>query len=388
MRVKDLKKKSAKRIESSFIQSLGIQSYGCDNLYPQTLHNIIQASATGAECVDRYADFIEGNGFLDVAFSEYVVNRRGQTADDIHTLICHDLAEYGGFALHLNYSVDGKIVELNHVPYENCRMFEEDANGYMPYIAVHEDWTGQKTRGCKRIQVNNKTIDKIHVFNPNLNVVLSQIDRAGGIDLYKGQIFYFSMAGKNTYPTGKADRVATEMSTEEGLANVKYRNARCNFLPAGMMITKVASDYTKGDVPYSDDSFGESIKSLQGDVNASKIIEVTLEEGDEKPEFVEMASKNYDKEFTVTDASVTERIYSAFGQEPWYCIRSGKVGFSGNILEDAFEYYNSIVSKEKRIIERAFTAVFSHWYEVANASNDFSVQSLKYVRNASVATNQ
>lgn len=38
-------------------------------------------------------------------------------------------------------------------------------------------------------------------------------------------------------------------------------------------------------------------------------------------------STNYDKEFTVTDASVVERIYSAYGQEPWYCIRVGKVGF-------------------------------------------------------------
>ena len=95
----------------------------------------------------------------------------------------------------------------------------------------------------------------------------------------------------------------------------------------------------------------------------------------------------YDKEFSVTDASVVERIYSAFGQEPWYCIRVGKVGFSGDILEDAFEYYNSIVNKQQRMIERAFQKIFEHWYEVANASNDYSVQPLKYVRNANVPDN-
>ena len=107
----------------------------------------------------------------------------------------------------------------------------------------------------------------------------------------------------------------------------------------------------------------------------------------EKPEFVDISSKNYDKEFTVTDASVVERIYSAFGQEPWYCIRIGKVGFSGDILEDAFEYYNSIVSKQQRMIERAFQKIFEHWYEPVNPSNDFSVQPLKYVRNATVSNN-
>lgn len=37
MRVKDLKKKSNNRIDTSYLQSLGIQTYGQDNLYPQTL---------------------------------------------------------------------------------------------------------------------------------------------------------------------------------------------------------------------------------------------------------------------------------------------------------------------------------------------------------------
>ena len=50
MRVKDLKKKSNKRIDTGYLQMLGIQAYGDDNLYPQTLRNIIAASSTGSEC--------------------------------------------------------------------------------------------------------------------------------------------------------------------------------------------------------------------------------------------------------------------------------------------------------------------------------------------------
>ena len=139
---------------------------------------------------------------------------------------------------------------------------------------------------------------------------------------------------------------------------------------------------------YNDDTgFSDTIKQLQGDTNAGKLLEVTLNSDEDKPEFVDLSSKNYDKEFTVTDASVVERIYSAFGQEPWYCIRIGKVGFSGEILEDAFEYYNSIVSRQQRMIERSLKKIFEHWFEVANPSNDYSVQPLKYVRNAAVSNN-
>ena len=143
----------------------------------------------------------------------------------------------------------------------------------------------------------------------------------------------------------------------------------------------------KEDRTNEDTGFSDTIVQLQGDTNATKVLEVTLESDEEKPEFVDISPKNYDKEFTVTDASVVERIYSAFGQEPWYCIRIGKVGFSGDILEDAFEYYNSIVSKQQRMIERAFQKIFAHWYEPLNPSNDFSVQPLKYIRNAAMSNN-
>lgn len=395
MRVKELKKNSGKRVDVRFLQQSGIQAYGEDNLYPQTLKNIISASPTGSECADRFADFIEGNGFREVLFSEYVVNRKGDTADDIHALVCRDMADYGGLALHVNYNVLGEIVELQHIPFENCRLVEEDDNGYVSKIAIHPDWSGQKTRKGEKIKVSKENIDYINVFNPIKAVVLAQIEAAGGIEYYKGQVLWVSMAGKQTYPIGKGDRVATEMSTDEGLSNVKYRNVRNNFLPAGMVITRKGSSISydeegneiKDETQSEDTGFSDAILTLQGDVNSNKILEVEIESEEEEPKFVPITTQNYDKEFIVTDASVVERIYSAYGQEPWYCIRIGKVGFSGDILEDAFEYYNSIVSKQQRLIERTFDRIFKYWYEIANPSNDYSVEPLKYVRNAGVPNN-
>ena len=387
MKVKELSKKADRRLNVEYMRTLGIQSYGSDNLYPQTLRNIVMASSTGSECLDRYADFIEGYGFRDVAFSEYVVNRRGETVDDIHEAVCRDMALYNGFAIHVNYNIDGKIVEMHHVPFENCRLEDEDSNGYVGKIALHPDWSGKKIRAEKPVKVDKNNVDYIDVFNPRKEVVLAQITRSGGIEYYKGQILWVSGSGRNTYPVGRADRVATEMSTDEGLANVKYRNVRNNFFPAGMMITKRANPFDTGDRWADDNGFQDTIKQLQGDINASKILEVQIESDEERPEFVEMNTKNYDKEFSVTEASVVERIYSAFGQEPWYCIRIGKVGFSGDILRDAFDYYNSIVSKQQRMLERVFDRIFGYWFEVANPSGDYSVKPLIYVNNAAVSDN-
>lgn len=391
MRAKELKKKSNKRIDTSYIRNLDIQSYGDDNLYPHNLRNIIAASSTGSECAERFANFIEGNGFREVTFSEYVVNRRGDTADDIHSLVCKDVADFEGFALHINYNMFAEIAEIQHIPFENCRLMEEDANGYMAKIVIHPDWTGKKTRKGKAIQVKKENVDYIDVFNPRKEVVFAQIRAAGGIEYYKGQVLWVSSAGNYVYPIGRADRVITEMSTDEGLSNVKYRNVCNNFLPAGMIITKKGTPRIDEDgkeiVDDTDTGFSNTLGQLQGDMNASKLLEVEVQTDEEKPEFVPLRTNNYDKEFTVTDVSTVERIYSAYGQEPWYCIRIGKVGFSGEILEDAFEYSNSIVSKQQRMIERAFQKVFKYWYEMANASDNYSVQPLKYVRNAAVSNN-
>lgn len=380
-------KRTQRRFETSFDSTLNIQAYGRDNLYPQRMSELVDSSPTGSTCLERYRTFIEGNGFNDVAFSQYICNRRGETVDDIFHLVAGDLSRYNGFALHVNYNMEGKIVELNHIPFESCRLEEETEDGKVVYINVHQDWTGRKTRKGKKIQVNKKNIRKIYVFNPNQKAVLSEIGKSDGdIRSYGGQILWVSMEGAYRYPKPVYDKVVTSLSTDEGLDNVKYRNVRNNFLLAGMFVHKKGAGMIDengkavgGSGP--DEDFTRALDTFQGDQNACSIMDVTVEADEDKPEFITIESNNFDKKFEVTEKSVTERIYSAFGQEPWYCIRSGKVGFSGDILTDAYEYYNSFVAKERALISRSFSRIFSQWESPVNAHGDYTIQPLQYISN-------
>jgi hypothetical protein len=353
------------------------------------MFDLIQNSPTGSGCVERYQTFIEGNGLRNKDFSEYVCNRRGETIDDIFSLIAKDLAYYHGFALHVNYNMACEIVELQHIPFDCCRLEEEDDNGQVIYINVHPDWTGEKSRKGKKILVDKNHIDKIYVFNPIKNVVLSQIEASGGIDQYKGQVLWFSMDGRFQYPKPVYDKVVTNLSTDEGLDNVKYRNVRNGFMLSGMFVHKKGMiteyDAEGNPLPTDDDEydFSQNLDVFQGDMNCCSIMDVTINSEEEKPEFINIEGTNYDTKFTCTETSVTERIYSAFGQEPWYCIRTGKVGFSGTVTSEAYEYYNSYVSKERRAISRKLKQIFDHWFESANTSGDYEIEPLVYVSNAS-----
>ena len=368
-------KKAAKRIDTTYLADLKIKSYGANNLYPQDIANIIKASSTGAACCDRYARFIEGDGFANIDIAQMVMARNGATANDVLTAVAHDLATFGGFALHVNYNAFCQISEVQHIAFEQLRLKEPDDSGYIGMVAQHPDWSGRQTRMGRRLVVNKDTVKWYNLFNPRPDVVRSQIVAAGGIDGYSGQVLYVGERGRIAYPTPKADRVVTDLSTDEGLANIKYRNTRCNFLTSQMLITKVDQVDPDGQ---SAEGFASAIEQFQGDERANAILQMTVTSDEEKPEIVPFNVRNYDKDFTVTDQSVVERIYCAYEQEPFLAVRNGKLGFSGDVVTDAFNYYSFLVRSEQRQICRAFAAVLELWHEpLANA--DVVINPLKFL---------
>lgn len=390
-------KHAQRRFDTHYMSSMNIQSYGKDNLYPQRMLSLILNSPTGGTCCELYERFIEGDGLKDKFFGDFVCNRKGDTVADILHLVAVDLAHYHGFALHVNYNMMGQIVEIQHILFEGCRLEEEDDLGRVAHIKYHPDWTGRKTRNGKRIEVTEDNVRNFFVFNTNQAVILDQIEECGGINKYPGQILWYSMDGRFVYPKPKYDKIVTALSTDDGIDNVKYRNVRNNFLVAGMLIHKKAVslgiDPTTGmeinKNTNGEEEFTQNLDVFQGDTNACSIMDVTVNADEDIPKFEKLEAQNFDSKFTVTETSTVERIYAAFGQEPFYCIRIGKLGFSGTTINDAFSFYNSYVEKERKEISRVFSKVFSKWAMQYNdgkpvcPSEDYSILPVKHISNES-----
>lgn len=360
-------KKSRRKIDNLYLSTLGIKSYDADNLYPQNVRKIVLNSKTGSGCMSRYISFLEGNGITNTVLSAMKVNRNGQTLDAIHSLCAADIGFHGGFALQVNYNLLCQIVEINHVPFENVRLAEPDSEGNVSEVYIHPDWSGRMTRNGKVVQVNKDNCDIVKVFNPKPEVVAAQIIAAGGVEHYKGQVYYYSRDGYMTYPLSKCDAVLRDMSTDEGLTNVSHRNVRNNFLPAGMLShfrqnTPIKpDDHIEGEPKEEMVDYFDMVKGLMTDENCCKVAEVTIEDENEVPKFTEFQAHNYDKDFTVTSDSVIEAIYAAFEQDVFLCIRKGKLGFSGDVINDAENYYARCVRKEQRSLTAAYMDILSHW---------------------------
>ena len=375
-------KKPEKRIDINYVQRYHMQSYGRDNLYPQNIMSIVKASGTATLCLSRYEKFVEGYGLQDDVLADMIINRDGNTIDNLLKSIACDLTRFGGFALHVNYNVLGQITEISIVPFEQLRLGETDDNGYVSEILQHCDWTGVKTKNGKRQIVTEQSITRFKVFNPDPNVVIKEIEDCGDIEHYNGQILWLSMDGKNEYPTPIYDAAVTDISTDEGLGNVKYRNVRNNFLVACMLVAKKGAPRINSEGEEIEDDAqlisDEDLVQFQGDSQSSKILYVELENDEDEPKIVNFPTRNLDKEFQVTDSSVVERIYAQFHQELFYSIRIGKLGFSGDVMQDAYEYYAGEVTNEQRFIERALDSVFKYWFD-NSISRNFSIKPLKYI---------
>lgn len=384
-------KKPEPRIVPSFDKKLGLKTYGAANDYPQRLLDVLGASGAAKLCVKRYYRNIKGQGFKDTILADIEVNTNGDTLADLLDMAAHDYARFEGIAIHVNYSLSGLICDMKLVPFQNCRLSEPDSRGFSPYILVHSDWTGQDTRNGKAVKIDEDHVDRVCVFNPDKNVVMSQIQAEGGIDTYKGQILYVGNEKRNRYPIPRLDVIVTEMSTDEGLANTTYRNVRYNFHPAGLLLMKKARDadnlpterlldngegvdYNSPEqirqeaIQEEEEEFDKNMLDMQGDTNLGNFGVVRYGETEDKPEFLSFGGKNYDKDFTASETSNTERIYAQFEQEIYYTIRKGKLGFSSQIAKDAFEYCANNTQAEREFMKREFERIIKNSELVSNPS--------------------
>jgi hypothetical protein len=62
-----------------------------------------------------------------------------------------------------------------------------------------------------------------------------------------------------------------------------------------------------------------------------------------------------------------------------YAIRIGKLGFSGTVMKDAYEYYAGEVTNEQRFIERQIQRVIDVWHDVTMRDVNVEVMPLRYV---------
>ena len=370
--------KTAQRVERNiYITSKRIKGYGTDNDYPQKVLEIINSSGTGRTCMDIYVKFVEGAGFQDQTLADQILNEKGERANSLLRKAAKDLKNFNGFAFLVKYDGLGMPIGYFNIPFEHCRLEVDLKKAYTGKVAVYPDWTNLLGQ-----QFDMKKVKFIPKYDP-LKVIEEMLD-AGGPENYIGQIMYFTADGDWEYPISPFDPVITDMLTEESVSTVKHRNAKFNFLPAGILVRKGIKPKTLDDGSIDPQSTynremqqsAEMIKNMQGDMNASKIWVVDVDADEVIPEFIPFDAKNYDKEFTYTEESVQNNIGSMFMIPP--VLRGVDVGegFGSELITNAYSFMNSVTGNERRMLEVTFMDMLRDY---SIQFTNFVIDPLKYV---------
>lgn len=212
----------------------GIYLNGHDNAYPDLTDRLINNSVTAKTCSNIMLQFLIGRGFGDSDTS--IVNKEsGKTLIEFAKELGIDIVNHRGFFIHVNYTVDSKGVfhKINPsvIPFSFGRVGEKDDKEYNGKILISSDFEDKK-----------KAVKVYDTYNNKQSVIRAQVEKAGGIKEYKGQVLYYNADHKYYYPLSRIESVMDDCDSEYQSSIYKNRILRKGFFGKTIIKTRPLID--------------------------------------------------------------------------------------------------------------------------------------------------
>lgn len=361
-----------KSVKQSLNKGWKIITYDSDNAYPQRTAAILEASQTGVACANLFSQFIEGRGFEDEGFYQSIINRKGQTVDQLLRLISRDYARHGYFALHIGYNMLYEIDSLTRIDPRYVRLGLPDSNEYSAKVAVYNDWARDNYKVIKR-----QKIDYIDTFNPAFAQV--QKERAEMAEEYwQGQCFLYT-GEEQAYVKAPHDPVLVQMETEALIAKgrrAKFKNGTSvrQILALPHVISEAERKALASALSKQKGPEGDTLTILEGaaymDANGAGTM----------PQMYSVDhTKGPDEMHSMDAADVRRDIIRTYNQPP---ILHGDFKDNGlssaDQIQNAFDYYNQFTIRARRVMEETFSRLIPLFKYDINPSGEYSILPLQF----------
>ncbi len=349
----------------SFNKSLGIYANGENNDYAERTERLINNSATAKPATKLFRKYIVGKGFGDT-LNNYIVDKENNTTlRKLLFKIAHSYAYHNGVFIHVNYNMNYNITSLSVLPYKHCCIGKKDDKDWNGKILVYDNWLGENGK------VDKNKINVIDVYNPNKSVIQSQIEKAGGIENYKGQVFFYNPED-TIYPSTHLDNVFDDVDSEYRTSIFKNISLRKGFFGKTIIVTPPMIDgelrksssklseqerEEKREAETQRDNFRKQIYGFLGVENIEGALHMEMDfEGDNIDKvikFINIETNINDKLFAHTEKSVSDNILATLGI-PSILLKSNDkslFGNSGALLQKAKEFYQDNTEEDRENIQ-------------------------------------
>lgn len=328
---------------------------GLDNAFFSLVETLINQSVTTKSCVDKVAKSIYGKSFGKVGNS--IINSDGQSLNEVLRIASREYAKHNNAFIHIGYNGELQINSIKVLPTTSVRVGKKDDKDYSGKFIVYPNWNKQEG---KVDSTKFKFYDK---FNPIHKVIETQIDKAGSILQYKGQILHIQKDSNSIYSLTDLNTVLSEALLEYNSQTFRSRGAEKGFLNTKLMVTQ----------PFENDDlrrgFKKTLNDLQGSENAGNVL--LLEAGsisenlDSQIKLEDLSSEYNDKLFEYSDKQAEKNICKAFGV-PLVLVdtsNDGLFGNSGEMLREAKKQLWESKEEERMQIEEVFQKLMANFHE-------------------------
>ena len=343
----------------------GIEKYDIDNAYPSRMERLINGSVTAKSSARMISRFLVGKGFKDSSLNTIIIGHdlyeRPITAFKLLRQIAVSIAYFSGYYVRAQFDSNLNVTGLAFEDFKNCRFGKKDEGNYSGHIVVYDNW--DKSKGQKIMR--NKFLP-IQVWNMNEAVIKSQIEKAGTVGKYKGQIYFNFLDEYYIYPLSPIDTVHYDADTEHEISMFKNGELRRSF-----NLKKIIY-HTQFNSQADADDFKDDIVKFQGGGHkySFMVLEATFD-----PETGELEKENNisienieqninDKIFESYEKSCINNIRKVYNAIPQILIdyEDSKLGTtSGEALFQASAFYNQMTEEMRTIISESFTEIFARW---------------------------
>jgi hypothetical protein len=247
-----------------------------------------------------------------------------------------------------------------------------DEINYSSKIGYHENF-GLNSEVVKTISNHPKkgNIKWFDRFNPTPEVVMAQIEAAGGIANYNGQILYYTETGHSSYPIPQLQPCVNYVLADVENSILVRKETSTGFINTYLLKTTM---------PSNDENLialENAVISAQGARGSGKIITFAdLSESEVNATLLEEIGGGASAKAIIDSASAAYElsqkvINGAYLIPPILAGADQSTGFSSDNLKDAYFVFNAITQEGRNILEQQINRI------IRNSTLSETVQPIK-----------
>lgn len=340
--------------------ALGIVNDGAQNDFPKYLADIISKSPTASASIQRLAQFITGTT-LNEEIKDVVINKQGDTMQDLHNKVSVDYAYFDRFSIQLNPNRGGKIIEAIHTPSEWVRYAaNKDRNDpnlrfakVNPFLNTNEEYWKSDQVKTLRLFENSDTVSA----------------EARNTENYQGHILFYNETRPEARIYSRPYFFSGERTiiTDGRIWAFHDRNTANNFFLGFVMSILADPDAGYGAKNANGDhyqTFREVFEKQMNDMFAGSekagtgMVFYKKNETDPDPDIKPFPASQSDEMFTRLLSDTVNTISSVFGIPKVLLPQeiAGRLGVS-NEIRNAIKFVNETTKNKRNTLEKSYRKI-------------------------------